>query len=362
MQKPLAVISDDAELSSLPSPSSSEQRDPQNQQQQQFPSAVATQNSEDEAQKDTFYNVLTLAVFQFLSPEDVLNVRKVSKEWRKRLNNTPLLLCSMWQALPYDVYWSIRKNELRYPVQMKSVVSLCPELNPGMLHTLFKWMIDLAVDYGISLQSVFCSCRIVSRTLGSIPVARKHLQLLGMIAFLLGAKIHERQPPLIQECVEACANLYSAEEIKLTEVKVAKTLKWSLNSPTVFTVVMHVLSSQRFDVHVDCHCLAVFLCEMTLTDWELAAVFPTLVGVALVSLSQYTYGLPYWRTVMMSGYNPAHLLDAAERVHACWVRHSTGQETVLSKAIQERYSGKEVRSVSSIRPPPRFLEDFRSKM
>eukprot|EP00466_Bigelowiella_natans_P009558 jgi/Bigna1/84409/fgenesh1_pg.135_\ len=162
-----------------------------------------------------------------------------------------------------------------------------------------------------------------------------------MIAFLLGAKIHERQPPLIQECVEACANLYSAEEIKLTEVKVAKTLKWSLNSPTVFTVVMHVLSSQRFD---------------------LAAVFPTLVGVALVSLSQYTYGLPYWRTVMMSGYNPAHLLDAAERVHACWVRYSTGQETVLSKAIQERYSGKEVRSVSSIRPPPRFLEDFRSKM
>mmetsp|Transcript_13729 Transcript_13729/g.26055 ORF Transcript_13729/g.26055 Transcript_13729/m.26055 type:complete len:579 (-) Transcript_13729:536-2272(-) len=321
------------------------------------------ENSEDspkENHDDKFYNVLNLAIFQFLRPEDVILVRQVSMKWRKRLNNTPLLLCSVWETLPYDVFWAMRKNELRDPIPAGSVGSLSPELNPAMLHTLFKWIIDLALDYRMSLQTVFCACVLVYRVLSKIRVSRRYLQRLGMVAFLLGAKIHERQPPLVSECVEACAQLYPAEDIRATEIFISKRLSWSFHSPTVYTFVMHLLDNPKFKVHPSCHCLAVYLCELTLTDWELADVVPSKLSLVLVSLAQYTYGLDYSQTILMSGYNRSHLADSAQRMLKCWNRYAPGsnERTVLSELLRSRYVSKEMGSVSLIRPPPGFLDDF----
>ncbi|GAB5361005.1 hypothetical protein AAMO2058_000677100 [Amorphochlora amoebiformis] len=324
---------------------------------------VVELNDEDEEEKEeTFYNMLNLAVFQFLRPEDVLLVRQVSWKWRKRLNNTPLLLCSVWEALPYDIFWSMRKNELRNPIQAGSVGSLSPDLNPGMLHKLFKWILDLALDYRMTLQTVFSSCSIVYRVLSKMSVARKHLQLVGMIGFLLGAKVHERQPPLVPECHEVCAKLYSTEEIQRTEIVVAKNLQWSLNSPNVYTVLMHILQSPRFNVHEECHCLAVFLTELTLTDWQMAGLVPTKVAISIACLAQYAYKRPYFQTVIMSGYNRSHLVDAARRMDHLWKRYcpESEEDTELSRTLKERYAGPETGNVSKMRPPEKFIEDFQN--
>lgn len=313
-----------------------------------------------EEEEETFYNMLNLAVFHFLSPEDVLLVRQVNWKWRTRLNNTPLLLCSVWESLPYDIYWSMRKNELRNPITSGSVGSLSPELDPGMLHTLFRWVLDLAMDYSMSLQTVFCCCTIIYRVLSKLPVVRKHLQLLGMIGFLLAAKMHERQHPLVHECVELCANLYSKEDIRKTETSIAKTLQWSLHSPNVYTVVMHMMKDKRFGIHEDTQFLCVFLCELTLTDWELAELAPSKLALAIVCLAQYTYSLPYDTAVIMSGYNRPHIEDAARRMLACWKRCSpNGREaTVFTKVLRARYLSEEMGAISEIEPPEDFLTHF----
>eukprot|EP00470_Lotharella_oceanica_P002757 CAMPEP_0170175998 /NCGR_PEP_ID=MMETSP0040_2-20121228/8960_1 /TAXON_ID=641309 /ORGANISM="Lotharella oceanica, Strain CCMP622" /LENGTH=568 /DNA_ID=CAMNT_0010418175 /DNA_START=129 /DNA_END=1835 /DNA_ORIENTATION=+ len=335
------------------------QRDPRREaEMEEIAEAIPEENPEDK-----FYNVLNLAVFQFLRPEDVMLVRQVSWKWRKRLNNTPLLLCSVWETLPYDVFWAMRKNELRDPISAGSVGSLSPELNPAMLHTLFKWIIDLALDYRMSLQTVFCACVLVYRVLSKIRVSRRYLQRLGMVAFLLGAKIHERQPPLVSECVEACAQLYPSQDIRATEIFISKTLGWSFHSPTVYTFVMHLLDTPKFNIHPSCHCLAVYLCELTLTDWELADVVPSKLSLVLVSLAQYTYGLDYSQTILMSGYNRSHLADFAQRMLKCWNRYAPGsnERTVLSELLRSRYVSKDMGSVSLIRPPQGFLNDFLSR-
>ena len=300
---------------------------------------------------DRFYTLLNLAVCHFLTPKDLLVVRCVSREWRRRLNNTPLLLSACWEALPFSDYWNLRKAEMRAPIRPGTVGTLSPELTPRMLHRLFLWMSILARDFGYSLQTHFSAANIVYRILAHQRVARQHLQLLGMIGLLLGASFHERAPPRVSECVELCAGLYVAEDVCATEVSIFQALGWKVNRPNVYTVVMLVLTSRRFAVNPRARRPAAFLCELTLTDFELASEMPTKLGLVVVCAALYALGLSVRRVLMVSGYNPINLRATAEKLIACVVRASAPKNaSPLTNDIIHRYSSPNYECVA-----PRLL-------
>eukprot|EP00091_Calanus_sinicus_P014566 TRINITY_DN32169_c0_g1_i1.p1 TRINITY_DN32169_c0_g1~~TRINITY_DN32169_c0_g1_i1.p1 ORF type:complete len:153 (+),score=47.03 TRINITY_DN32169_c0_g1_i1:44-460(+) len=105
----------------------------------------------------------------------------------------------------------------------------CP-INSKMRAVLVDWLVDVQMQFKLLQETLFLTISIIDRYLMAEgkTVHRTQLQLVGVAAMFLAAKVEEIFAPEISDFVYITDDAYTSKEIRHTELKMISTLHFDL--------------------------------------------------------------------------------------------------------------------------------------
>lgn len=111
-----------------------------------------------------------------------------------------------------------------------------PSLRWKMRAILLDWMQEVCSDYLFKRETFYYAVNFVDRYLSLSPaVEKKNLQLVGLTALYLAAKVEEVMLPKVDNMVLAANNTYTASQITKMETNLYFTLSFRITPPTINT-------------------------------------------------------------------------------------------------------------------------------
>eukprot|EP00658_Telonema_sp_P-2_P084130 TRINITY_DN9257_c0_g1_i1.p1 TRINITY_DN9257_c0_g1~~TRINITY_DN9257_c0_g1_i1.p1 ORF type:complete len:247 (+),score=67.70 TRINITY_DN9257_c0_g1_i1:110-850(+) len=100
---------------------------------------------------------------------------------------------------------------------------------------LMDWMMEVCREFEMQRESFHLSVRVLDRFLSCVSkVPPSQLQLLGVAAMLLSAKMEEIYPPKVQELSVITDGAFSTQELKNMEKCILEQLDWDICLATPF--------------------------------------------------------------------------------------------------------------------------------
>jgi len=257
------------------------------------------------------------------------------------------LMCSEYA---FEIFSYLRNLESRTAVRAGHLQG-CPT-NDKMRAVLVDWLVEVQLQFKLLQETLFITVDIVDRYLAieGKTVSRGRLQLVGVSAMFLAAKIEEVYAPACSDFVYITDDAYSESEIKATEMKILRALKFDLFQP----VSLHFLRrfSKVGDVDRLQHTVAKYALEVALLDYSLVptpgselAAAALLLALLLAqpqdsSASVWSPTLAYY-----SGYSRDHLLPTTARLAAAIARIT--KNTKL-QAVRTKYKAAKFLKVADL--------------
>lgn len=117
-------------------------------------------------------------------------------------------------------------------------------------------------------ETLFIAVNIIDRTLMKMPVARTHLQLVGVSAMLIAWKYQEIYPPSLNEVVQITETPFGVNEVIQMETHLLQILDFSFTFPTPMSFVETFMQAlQVTDLPTELYTR--FLLEMSLLDLKM---------------------------------------------------------------------------------------------
>lgn len=131
-----------------------------------------------------------------------------------------------------DVWRNMRKKELTFrrdPGMFKNH----PELQPRMRSILLDWLSEVCEVYRLHKETFMLAVDFIDRYLSvTTNVPKTQLQLLGISALFVAAKLEEIYPPKLSEFAYVTDSACTEQEIIKQEMIIVKVLKWDLTPMT----------------------------------------------------------------------------------------------------------------------------------
>ena len=122
------------------------------------------------------------------------------------------------EVLGLDTFNFLIVKEQEYWPDPYYIEKMQPDLQTTMRLILMDWMMDVCNEFGLKRETFHCATNYVDRYLSSTPNVRKtELQLVGVTALYLSAKMEEVYSPKIQDFARATDNAYKVEQIRKME-------------------------------------------------------------------------------------------------------------------------------------------------
>merc|ERR1712112_217595 len=144
--------------------------------------------------------------------------------------------------------------------------------NDKMRGVLIDWLVEVQSQFKLLQETLHSTVDVIDRYMAvdGKSVSRSKLQLVGVSAMFLAAKIEEMYAPACSDFVYITDGAYSEAEIKATELKIVRALNFSLSQPISLNFLRRY--SKAGDVDILQHSLAKFCLETCLLDYSLVAV------------------------------------------------------------------------------------------
>uniref|UniRef100_G3Q0P6 Cyclin E2 n=1 Tax=Gasterosteus aculeatus aculeatus TaxID=481459 RepID=G3Q0P6_GASAC len=127
-----------------------------------------------------------------------------------------------------DVWIKMLNKELKY-VHDKSYLQRHPKLQPKMRAILLDWLLEVCEVYSLHRQTAYLAQDFFDRfMLTQENVNKDYLQLIGISALFVAAKIEEIYPPKITDFAYVTDGACDIWDIQRTELHILKALNWSL--------------------------------------------------------------------------------------------------------------------------------------
>ncbi|CAL1532746.1 unnamed protein product [Lymnaea stagnalis] len=147
-----------------------------------------------------------------------------------------------------------------------------PELQPRMRSILLDWLSEVCEVYRLHKETFTLALDFVDRYLSvTKDVPKTQLQLLGISALFVAAKLEEIYPPKVTEFAYVTDSACSEQDIIRQEMIIVKGLKWNLSPMTTNAWLGVYLQVANMD-HI--------------TDQELGFVFPQFSTHAYIQISR----------------------------------------------------------------------------
>jgi cyclin B len=191
------------------------------------------------------------------------------------------------------------------------------DINGRMRSILIDWLIEVHMKYRLRPETLFLTVNILDRYLSSVPVARKSLQLVGVVSMLIASKFEEISPPEVHDFVYITDSAYTKEDIMTYECAMLTALSFQVVAPTPLNFLERLQRTNGCDeAHRE---LAQYLVELALLDIRMVGYLPSHLAAAAVLLSNVLLGRrSRWPAVMVqdSRYQEIALRACAEEMRA----------------------------------------------
>merc|ERR1712142_395102 len=160
----------------------------------------------------------------------------------------------------------------------------CPT-NDKMRAVLVDWLVEVQIQFKLLQETLFTTVDTIDRFLAveGKTIARTKLQLVGVSAMFLTAKIEEIYAPALSDFVYITDNAYTESEIRQMELRIVRALKFDLCQPIPLNFLRRY--SKAGEVDVLQHSLAKYVLEVSLLDYRLIQVPGSLLAASALCLS-----------------------------------------------------------------------------
>ncbi|KAL2084523.1 hypothetical protein ACEWY4_020041 [Coilia grayii] len=168
-------------------------------------------------------------------PEEATNSSSFKHYRFRNLFIKPSPLPSLSWASSDDVWIKMLNKELKY-IHDKSIMERHPSLQPKMRAILLDWLMEVSEAYSLHRETYYLAQDFFDRfMLSQSDVPKSQLQLIGITALFIAAKLEEIYPPKLHEFAYVTDGACDEEEIMGMELVMLKALKWELCPETVMS-------------------------------------------------------------------------------------------------------------------------------
>jgi len=215
-----------------------------------------------------------------------------------------------------EIYDQLFQKELMF-LPRHDYMDSQSDINGRMRAILIDWLVEVHMKYRLRPETLFLALNILDRYLSSGPVARRRLQLVGVVSMLIAAKFEEITPPEVHDFVYITDNAYTKEDILTLETTMLTVLGFQVVAPTALNFIERFSRANRCDgAHRE---LVQYLVELSLSEIRMIRHTPSHLAAAAVLLSNGLLGrCPLWPPAMTthSRCSEATLRPCAEELRA----------------------------------------------
>jgi len=154
-----------------------------------------------------------------------------------------------------------------------------------MRGVLVDWLIEVHMQFNMLQETLYMTIYIIDKFLQveSFSIRKNKLQLVGVSAMFLASKVEEMFAPEINDFAYITDNSFTAADIRQMELRILNSLSFNFSRP----LPLHFLrrNSKAGDVDVLQHTVAKYLIEMSLVEYDLVHLPPSLIAAAALFLS-----------------------------------------------------------------------------
>jgi cyclin B len=191
------------------------------------------------------------------------------------------------------------------------------DINAKMRAILIDWLVEVHMKYKLRPETLFLTVNLIDRYLTRMPVMRKRLQLVGVVAMFIAAKFEEIHPPEVADFVYITDSAYTKEDILTMECQMLTTINFQVVVPTAAHFMDRLQSINGCDaVHRE---VALYLIELALLHLPMIRLTPShLVSAALFLRNELMRREVTWPALMVqhSRHSEQQLREVANELRA----------------------------------------------
>lgn len=184
-----------------------------------------------------------------------------------------------------EIYGYLRQLETIQGVKEDYLKISGATILPKMRAVLVDWLIQVHQQFNLLQETLYLTVAVLDRFLqtSASKIDKKQLQLVGVAAMFIASKYEEMYAPEISDFVYITDRAYTESQIREMEMKILGALSFELGRP----LPLHFLrrNSKAGNVDALTHTLAKYAMELTLVDYKMAHVKPSMVAASALALS-----------------------------------------------------------------------------
>jgi len=198
------------------------------------------------------------------------------------------------------------------------------QTNERMRQVLVDWLVEVQSQFKLLQETLHSTVEILDRYMAieGKNVGKSKLQLVGVSAMFLAAKIEEMYAPACADFVYITDNAYTEQEIKAQELKVVRALEFNLSQPVSLNFLRRY-SKAGSQLAASSLCLSLLVTDPALTITNV-----------------WTPTLAYY-----SGYNIEDLLPIVKKIAAAEVKLAKNQKFL---AVKTKYKSSKFMKVADL--------------
>jgi len=233
---------------------------------------------------------------------------------------------------------------------------------PKMRTVLVDWLIQVHSQFNLLQETLYLTVAILDRFLqeNACKVERKQLQLVGVAAMFIASKYEEMYAPEIGDFVYITDRAYTEPQIREMEMKILATLNFDLGRP----LPLHFLrrNSKAGNVDALTHTLAKYAMELTLVDYKMAHIKPSVIAASALALSlkvledrnrtheeEKTKPISeMWNSTLVhyTTYTFDMISDSVEKLAALMLTTSKASANSKNMAVRKKYEDKKLSKIA----------------
>ncbi|KAI3727212.1 hypothetical protein L1987_67023 [Smallanthus sonchifolius] len=149
---------------------------------------------------------------------------------------------------------------------------------------------EVSVEYKLDPDTLHRTVYLIDMFLSKNYIERQKLQLLGITCMLIASKYEETIAPSVEEFCFITDSTYTKSEVLQMESQVLNNLSFHLSAPTAQTFLRRFIRAAQASFQspsLELECLASYLAELTLIDYNFLVFLPSNIAAAAVFLARW---------------------------------------------------------------------------
>jgi len=160
------------------------------------------------------------------------------------------------------------------------------EVTPKMRAILVDWLVQVHKRFRLQAETLYLTVSIMDHYLGEFPtVSKNDMQLIGVTAMMMACKYEEIYSPEMDDFVYMCDNAYNAEQLKEMELKMFEAIDYTMGFALSIQFLRRLSKTTQDALDAVQHSFAKYLLELSLMDYDLCSMKPSLIAAAALNLS-----------------------------------------------------------------------------